>query len=106
LYYVGVTSPVSRALVLKGWLLVLVLSLLVAGCGSGSVRQARCKVAVPGDDPSMAFGAVLAAELPDGTLVVGGSREHGPRMLIRLRRPTDDCRPVASFGDHGATTSS
>ena len=90
--------------VLSRWLVVLALGLLVAGCGSVSVRQARCAVAVPGDDPSMAFGAVLAAELPDGTLVVGGSRNHGRTLLIRLRRLTQDCRPVASFGDNGTAT--
>ena len=86
------------------WLVVLAFGLLVAGCGSTSARQDRCKVAIRGDDPSMDFGAVLASELPDRTLVVGGSRNHGRTLLIRLRRLTQDCRPVQSFGAHGTAT--
>jgi hypothetical protein len=86
------------------WFAVLGFSLLVAGCGTNSMRLTSCRLALSGDDPSAGFPAVLAAQLPDGTLVLGGSREHGRMLSIRLRRVTQDCKPISSFGNGGTAT--
>lgn len=87
-----------------GWPLLLVFALLAAGCGNARVRQTLCRLALRGDDPALGSGGLLSAELPDGTLVVGGSREHAGTLRIRLRRVTQDCRPVTSFGEDGTAT--
>ncbi len=49
-------------------------------------------------------GGVLAAELPDRSLVVGASIFRGSTMRVVLRGVNQDCRAVASFGKRGQAT--
>jgi hypothetical protein len=85
--------------------------LAVAGCSKSPesaqtpLRPCKLRLAgVPRSGSGFAFGAGLAVELPDGSLVVGTSRSHGSKLRIVLRRVSQDCRLIRSFGEHGATT--
>jgi hypothetical protein len=76
-----------------------------AGCGKGGVRTVSlrpCKLRIASAEPLVA--ADLAAELPDGSLVVGTSHVHRSKLLIVLRRVSQDCRVVRSFGENGTAT--
>jgi hypothetical protein len=112
------TCIVTSVRGVPGVLAAFALSAALVGCtGSGgravqSTRSARtplraCKVGIAGMPRSgsdFAFGGGLAAELPDGSLVVGASRFRGSKLSIVLRRVTRDCRVVRQFGEHGTAT--
>ena len=61
-----------------------------------------CQVRTPeiaGPAPSL-----LATELPDGTLVLGGTYVRGGDMVTVLHAVLPDCRPARDFGVHGTAT--
>ncbi len=81
----------------------------VTGCGKSGVlpplRPCKLRLAgVPRTGSGVWFGSGLAASLPDGSLVVGTSRSRGSKLRVVLRRVSQDCRVVRSFGKHGTTS--
>ena len=80
-------------------LVAVVTGLCLAGCGSSGPRPEAAPRACKLD-----IGGTLAAELPDGSLVVGAASHRGPKLVVRLRRVTRGCRVVRSFGTHGTAT--
>jgi hypothetical protein len=58
----------------------------------------------PDSQGSSYSGGPLATELPDGSVVVGGSDERESRLRIVLRRVAPDCETVTSFGTNGTAT--
>jgi hypothetical protein len=61
-----------------------------------------CQVRTPeitGPAPSL-----LTTELPDGTLVLGGSYVKGGDLVTVLHEVLPDCQPVRDFGVHGTAT--
>lgn len=77
---------------------VVVTGLLLAGCGSGGPHRSALKPC------KLDVGGTLAAELPDGSLVVGAASHRGPKLVIRLRRVAQDCQVVRTFGTDGTAT--
>jgi beta-propeller uncharacterized protein DUF5122 len=63
----------------------------VVGCGSSSARLATCSFRNRGEAPPRAFGRGLAAELPDGSLVLGAGHRDGPTLDVVLRHVGQDC---------------
>jgi len=72
------------------------------GVGATAAIQPSCQVPAPenaGPVPSL-----LAAELPDGTLVLGGSYVRAGNLVTVLHAVLPNCQPPQGFGVHGTVT--
>jgi hypothetical protein len=84
------------------------LAVLAAGCGDHATTTALkpCSIRMGGLGPlrSDYGGTGLLAELNDGSVVVGAAHTHHSKLEIVLRRVSQDCHVVSSFGNNGTET--
>jgi hypothetical protein len=75
-----------------------------AGLTASGAIGSTCDAGGPGFDPSYGFDALLDAELPNGTDVIGTSHIRGHTVITVLHALTAGCKPVTSFGTNGTDT--
>jgi uncharacterized delta-60 repeat protein len=81
------------------------LAVLAAGWGgSAPIAQTSCAFRLAAAKGWLMYPNAPIAELPDGSLVVGATHQYHGTVSLVLRRVTQDCRLVSTFGNDGTTS--
>ena len=81
------------------------LAVLAAGRGGAApISQRSCAFRLSAPKGWLMYANDPFAELPDGSIVVGTTHQYNGMVSLVLRRVTQDCRVVRTFGNNGTAS--